>query len=209
MIQLFNYPDTRGLRVSWMLEELGEEYEFNLVPFSSNGFASEEYIKINPAGKVPAIRDGDLVLTESAAIVTYLGDKFPDKKLVPPAGSAARAKYDQWCYFVLSELEQPLWTKGKHKFMLPRDKRVPAIIETAEWEFQKALMILSQGLDGNRFILGDTFSAADILIGQTLSWARTAKQPVEIQIVADYADSILGREALQRARAREAASNTA
>ncbi len=209
MIQLFNYPDTRGLRVSWMLEELGEEYEFNLVPFSSNGFASEEYIKINPAGKVPAIRDGDLVLTESAAIVTYLGDKFPDKKLVPPAGSAARAKYDQWCYFVLSELEQPLWTKGKHKFMLPRDKRVPAIIETAEWEFQKALMILSQGLDGNRFILGDTFSAADILIGQTLSWARTAKQPVEIQNVADYADSILGREALQRARAREAASNNA
>ena len=209
MIQLFNYPNTRGLRVSWMLEELGEEYEFNLVPFSSNGFGSEEYIKINPAGKVPAIRDGDLVLTESAAIVTYLGDKFPDKKLVPPAGSAARAKYDQWCYFVLSELEQPLWTKGKHKFMLPRDKRVPAIIETAEWEFQKALKILSQGLDGHRFILGDTFSAADILIGQTLSWARTAKQPVELQNVADYADSILGREALQRARAREAASNNA
>ena len=209
MIQLFNYPNTRGLRVTWMLEELEADYEFNLVPAGSNGFGSEEYIKINPAGKVPAIRDGDLVLTESAAIVTYLGDKFPDKKLVPPAGSAARAKYDQWCYFVLSELEQPLWTKGKHKFMLPRDKRVPAIIETAEWEFQKALMILSQGLDGHRFILGDTFSAADILIGQTLSWARTAKQPVELQNVADYADSILGREALQRARTREAASNNA
>ena len=209
MIQLFNYPDTRGLRVTWMLEELEADYEFNLVPVGNSGFGSEEYIKINPAGKVPAIRDGDLVLTESAAIVTYLGDKFPAKKLVPTAGSAARAKYDQWCYFVLSELEQPLWTKGKHKFMLPRDKRVPAIIETAEWEFQKALKILSQGLDGNRFILGDTFSAADILIGQTLSWARTAKQPVEIQNVADYADSILGREALQRARAREAASNNA
>ena len=209
MIQLFNYPNTRGLRVTWMLEELEADYEFNLVPVGNRGFGSEEYIKINPAGKVPAIRDGDLVLTESAAIVTYLGDKFPDKKLVPPAGSAARAKYDQWCYFVLSELEQPLWTKGKHKFMLPRDKRVPAIIETAEWEFQKALKILSQGLDGHRFILGDTFSAADILIGQTLSWARTAKQPVELQNVADYADSILGREALQRARTREAASNNA
>ena len=209
MIQLFNYPNTRGLRVTWMLEELETDYEFNLVPVGNSGFGSEEYIKINPAGKVPAIRDGDLVLTESAAIVTYLGDKFPAKKLVPPAGSAARAKYDQWCYFVLSELEQPLWTKGKHKFMLPRDKRVPAIIETAEWEFQKALKILSQGLDGHRFILGDTFSAADILIGQTLSWARTAKQPVELQNVADYADSILGREALQRARTREAASNNA
>ena len=93
--------------------------------------------------------------------------------------------------------------------MLPRDKRVPAIIETAEWEFQKALKILSQGLDGHRFILGDTFSAADILIGHTLSWARTAKQPVEIQNIKDYAESVLDRDALQRARAREAASKQA
>ena len=83
---------------------------------------------------------------------------------------------------------------------------MPAAIKTAEWEFQKALSILSRGLDGNSYILGDTFSAADILIGHTLSWARTAKQPVEMQNVQDYADSILGRAALQRARAREAAS---
>ncbi len=206
MIQLFNYPNSRSLRVTWMLEELEEDYEFTLVPLGSNEVAYKEYLKINPAGKVPAIRDGDLVLTESAAIVTYLGDKFPEKKLVPPAGTAARAKHDQWCYFVLSELEQPLWTKGKHKFVLPADKRVPAVFETAEWEFQKALKILSQGLDGNKFILGDIFSAADILVGHTLSWARTAKQPVEFQNVKDYAASVLGRAALQRARAREAAA---
>ena len=205
MIKLFNYPDTRGLRVTWMLEELEEEYEFNLVPFGRNRFASAEYLKINPGGKVPAIRDGDLILTESAAILAYLGDKFPEKKLVPPAGSAERGKYNQWCYFVLSELEQPLWTKGKHKFMLPPDKRVPAVIETAAWEFQKALNVLSNGLNGNEFILGDTFTAADILIGHTLSWAVTAKQPVDIQNITDYAGRILGREALQRARAREAA----
>ncbi len=204
MIELFNYPDTRGIRVTWMLEELELEYEFNLVPFSGNGFASEEYLKINPGGKVPAIRDGDLILTESAAILAYLGDKFPEKKLVPPAGSAKRGKYDQWSYFVLSELEQPLWTKGKHKFMLPRDKRVPAVIETANWEFQNALSVLSKGLDGNEFILGDSFTAADILIAHTLSWAMTAKQPIEIQNVKDYAGRMLDREALQNARAREA-----
>ena len=209
MIQLYNFPKTRGLRVTWMLEELEADYEFTLVPFGDNGFASEEYLKVNPAGKVPAIRDGDLVLTESAAIVTYLGDKFRNEQLVPPAGTVGRAKYDQWCYFVLSELEQPLWTKGRHTFILPPDKRVPAVIETAEWEFQKALNILSRGLDGNRYILGDTFSAADILIGHTLSWARTAKQPIEIQNIQEYADLVLGREALERARAREAkAANT-
>ena len=206
MLELFNFPKTRGFRVTWMLEELEADYEFRLVPYGANGFASEDYLKINPAGKVPALRDGDLVLTESAAIVTYLGDKFPEKQLVPAAGTAARAKYDQWCYFVLTELEQPLWTKGKHTFIFPPDKRVPAVIETAQWEFQKALNILSKGLEGNKYILGDSFSAADILIGHTLTWARTAKQPVEFQNVTDYAELILGREALQRARDREAAA---
>ena len=206
MLQLFNYPNTRGLRVTWMLEELGADYEFKLVPFGANRFASEDYLNINPAGKVPALREGDMTLTESAAIVTYLGDRFPDKKLVPPAGTAARAQYDQWCYFVLTELEQPLWTKGKHTFILPSDKRVPAVIETAQWEFQRALNILSRGLDGNRYILGDAFSAADILIGQTLLWARVAKQPVEQQNINDYAERILARDALQQARAREAAA---
>ena len=206
MLQLYNYPKTRGFRVTWMLEELEADYEFKLVPFGPNGFASEDYLKINPAGKVPALRDGDLVLTESAAIVTWLGDKFPDRQLVPPAGTAARAKYDQWCYFVLTELEQPLWTKGKHTFVLPAEKRVPAVIETAKWEFQKALEILGKGLEGHRYILGDAFSAADILIGHTLTWAATAKQSVELQNVKDYAKLILGRDALQRATAREAAA---
>ncbi len=205
MLQLYNYPKTRGVRVTWMLEELEAEYEFKLVPFGENGFASEDYVKINPAGKVPALRDGDLLLTESAAIVTYLGDKFPAQQLVPEPGTAARARYDQWCYFALAELEQPLWTKGKHNFILPPDKRVPAVVETAEWEFQKALNVLSLGLGDNKYILGAEFSAADILIGQTLLWARVAKQPVDFQNIKDYTDRVLGRDALQRARAKEAA----
>ncbi len=189
-----------------MLEELGVDYEFELVPFGPNGFASEDYLKINPAGKLPALRDGDLLLTESAAIVAYLGDKFPEQGLVPASGTAARAKYDQWSYFVLSELEQPLWTKGKHTFILPLDKRVPAIIETAGWEFQQAMNILSNGLGRNKYILGDSFSAADILIGHTLSWARIAKQPVEHQNIKDYAKLLLSRDALQRAQDRENAA---
>ena len=206
MLQLYNYPRTRGVRVTWMLEELGVEYEFKLVSAGDAGFATEEFLQVNPAGKVPALVDGDLTLTESAAIVTYLGDKFPEQGLVPTPATAERAKYDQWCYFVLSELEQPLWTKGRHTFVLPPDKRVPAVIETAEWEFQKALDILSQGLGGNRYILGAEFSTADILIGQTLLWARVAKQTMDFQNIKDYADRVLGRDALQRAQAREAAA---
>lgn len=205
MMRLFSYPRTRGTRVTWMLEELGAPYEYELVPFGDNGFASPAFLQVNPGGKVPALQDGPLTLTESAAIVSYLGDKFPTRGLVPPAGTPERARHDQWCYFVLSELEQPLWTKGKHRFMLPEDLRVPAIVDTANWEFQKALGILSQGLGDKPFILGDDFTAADILIGHTLIWAEQAKQSIDPQNVRDYAGRLRGREACKRTRDKEAA----
>lgn len=205
MMRLFSYPRTRGTRVTWMLEELGAPYEYELVPFGDNGFASDSFLRINPSGKVPALQDGSLTLTESAAIVSYLGDKFPALGLVPPAGTPERGRHDQWCYFVLSELEQPLWTKGKHRFMLPEDLRVPAIVDTANWEFQKALGILSQGLGDKPYILGDDFTAADILIGHTLIWAEQAKQSIDPQNVRDYAGRLRAREACKRTRDKEAA----
>lgn len=204
MIELFNCPGTRGIRVSWMLEELGADYEFKPVRLrEKNTAAFREYLEINPAGKVPAIRDGDLILTESAAIVTYLGDKFPQRELVPAAGAPERGKYDQWCYFVMAELEQPLWTLAKHKFALPPERRIPAVFETAEWEFQKALRVLDKGLGDAAFILGEHFSAVDILLAQTLNWSRFAKQPLESDSLKRYAERLLARPALQRARDRE------
>ncbi len=203
MIIIYSFPKTRGRRITWMMEELGEEYEYKLIPFGENGFKSEEFVKINPAGKVPAIQDGDLVLTESAAIVNYLGDKFPNKGLIPSTGTADRGKYDQWSYFALTELEQPLWTIGKHKFTLPEDKRVPAIFDTAAWEFQQALKLLNEGMAGNDYILGDSFSAADILICHTLNWGTNFGQPIEQDKLKDYQERISNRDALQRAISRE------
>ena len=203
MITLYSFPKTRGRRVTWMMEELGENYEFKLIPRGENGFKSDVFLKINPAGKVPAIQDGELVLTESAAIVTYLGDKFPNKGLVPAAGTTERGKYNQWSYFALTELEQPLWTIGKHKFALPEDKRIPAIFDTAAWEFQQALKILDKGLDGNNYILGDSFSAADILICHTLNWGTNFGQPIEQVKLKAYQERVSSRDALQRAIFRE------
>jgi len=203
MIILYSFPKTRGRRITWMMEELGEDYEFKLIPFEKNGFKSEEFLKINPAGKVPAIQDGSLVLTESAAIISYLGDKFPDKGLIPAAGTAERGKYNQWSYFVLTELEQPLWTIGKHQFALPEDKRVPEIFETAAWEFQQALKLLEYGLADNNYILGNNFSAADILIGHTLNWGTNFGQPIGQNKLKDYQKRVNSRDALQRAISRE------
>lgn len=206
MIKVFGFPQTRSRRITWMLEELGQDYEFVLVDFNKGEHKSPAYLAINPAGKIPAMQDGKLILTESAAILTYLGDKFPDKGLVPTAGTAERGLFEQWCYFTLSELEQPLWTMGKHLFSLPEEHRVPQIIKTAEWEFQRALALLEQGLGDKQYILGDNFSGADILLAHTLIWAINFKQAVDQINLQQYVQRMRDREALTRAIAKEEAA---
>ncbi len=205
MIKVFGYPQTRSRRITWMLEELDQDYEFKLIDFNKGESKSPEYLAINPAGKVPAMQDGELLLTESAAIVTYLGDKFPDKGLVPEAGTSARGKFEQWSYFALSELEQALWTMGKHRFALPKEHRVPEVIKTAEYEFQCALTLLEQGLASNQYILGDDFYAADILLGHTLIWGINFKQKVEQDSLLQYVQRLRDRDALLKAIAKEEA----
>lgn len=203
MITLYGFPNSRSLRVSWLLEELGADYDYQLIDLRSGAGQSPEYLAINPGGKVPALRDGDLVLTESAAIVTYLGDKSANRQLVPEPGTPLRGKYDQWCHFAMCELEQPLWNIAKHKFAIPEQYRVANIVPTADWEFQKALNVLSQGLGDKPYILGDSFSAADILLAHTLFWGKAFEQKIEQPNLLDYIGSIQDRPALQRARERE------
>lgn len=156
---------------------------------------------MNPAGKVPAFRHGDLVLTESAAICNYIAEQSPEKGLVPVSGSAERGLYDQWMFFAMSELEQPLWSMGKHRFALPEEQRIPKMQEVARWEFDRALELLRIGLGEKTYILGENFSVADILIGQTLFWARTFKVPFEAENLVAYNDRLRARPAFQRVRA--------
>ena len=206
MFTVYGHPNTRSTRVTWMLEELALPYEFHLIDFKKGDSRSPEFLAINPSGKVPALVHDNTALLESASIVAYLGDITEEPKLVPTAGSIERALYDQWSYFALCELEQPLWTIGKNKFALPADHRCPEIFPTAQWEFQQALNLLSSGLGEKTYILGETFSAADILIAQTLFWAIAFKQPIEQKNLRAYVDRIKTRPALARASSREAAA---
>ena len=206
MMKVYGYPKTRATRITWMLEELGEQYEFCLVDFKKGESQSPEYLAINPAGKVPAFGHDGLLLLESAAILAYLGDIHPASKLVPVAGTAERAVYDQWSYFALCELEQPLWTIGKNTFALPKEHRCAEIFPTAQWEFQKALTLFSAGLGDNPYILGENFSAADILLGHTLLWAIAFKQPIKQENLVAYVDRMKSRPALAQASAKEAAA---
>ena len=207
MITLYGCPNTRSSRVSWMLEELNLPYEYSFVDFSKGGSQAPEFLAVTPAGKVPVLTDDDLLLTESAAIINYLGDKYGNGDLIPKAGTAQRGLYDQWCHFAMSELEQPLWTIGKHKFALPSEHRVKEIFPTAAWEFQKALGLFSKGLGESPYILGDNFSAADILLTQTLFWAISFKQEIPQTNLQEYIERLRNRPALLKAKEREQAES--
>ena len=207
MIKLYGYPRSRSTRVVWMLEEYGVDYEYIKIELLKGAGQAEDYLKVHADGKVPAIDDDGFVLTESAAIMTYLGDKYPASNLVPMPNSKQRAKYDEWCFFVLTELEQPLWTTGKHTFVFPEEKRVPEILEIARWEFLKACKVLAQRLENKTFALGESFSAIDILVAQTLLWAKAFDMPTGSKELDAYRDRISARPSLGRVVDRETAAN--
>ncbi len=203
MMKIFGFPNSRSARAVWALEEAGAAYEYIKVDLFKGEGRQPPYLDLNPGGKVPTLIDDDLVLTESAAICTYLGDKFPASSLVPSAGTPERARYEQWCFFVIGELEQPLWTMAKHRFALPEKRRVPMVIDTAIWEFSVAAKVLNTGLGDREFIVDGRFTAADILVAHTLGWARAFEVSLGHERLEAYADRLLSRPALARARARE------
>ncbi|MGB5062448.1 MAG: glutathione S-transferase family protein [Candidatus Competibacter sp.] len=205
MLMVYGFPNARSSRVVWALEEAGAEYEYIYVDLKAGAGWQPEYLALNAGGKVPTLVDGEFVLTESGAICTYLGDRFPATGLTPQVGSRERARYNQWCYFVLSELEQPLWTIGKHTFALPEQRRAPVVLETARWEFSVAAKVLAEGLGRREFIVGNRFTAADILVAHTLGWAQAVKLPLEHDNLESYAARLLARPAWARAREREQA----
>lgn len=192
---------TRSTRAAWALEEVGATYDYVLAPPGS-----PELLAVNPMGKLPALVAGDLVLTESAAICTWVADRFPESGLAPEPRTDDRARYDRWCYFACTELEQPPWTKAKHRFVLPAEVRRDGLDEAIAWEMARACMALELELDGRPFLVGDRFTCADLLCTHTLFWAMSARMEVPDALKA-YARQHLSRPALARAVAREEAAN--
>jgi len=203
MLELYGFPKSRATRALWALEEAGAEYHYIKVDLGSGEGRREPFLTLNPGGKVPVLVDGDLVLTESLAICTYIGDQYPHKALTPACGSQARAIYNKWCSFVISELEQPLWTIARHSFIYPESLRVPAIKGTARHEFATAIAVLGKMFPAGEFLLGEQFSMADILLAHTLNWAVTAGMSIDDTHLQDYTDRLSQREALTRARQQE------
>ncbi|MGI2177283.1 glutathione S-transferase family protein [Shewanella frigidimarina] len=203
MITLYGTQKSRALRVSWLLEELGVEWQFHFIDFAKGENKRDAFLALNPSGKMPVLTDGDFVLTESAAIMRYLAEKYGQGKWLPKPGTQASGIHERWMSFVISELEQPLWSMGKHRFALPKELRVDAMFAVAKWEFDQAAAIAETWIPESGFLCGSSPMVADILLAQTLGWALGFEQHLPPKLSA-YRDRLKQRPALAAALAKTA-----
>ncbi|HEY2388374.1 MAG TPA: glutathione S-transferase family protein [Candidatus Binatia bacterium] len=199
-MKLYYSPQTRAARPRWLLEEIGTPYELVTLDLQKGEHKTPDYMKIHPHGAVPALVDGDLALFESAAICMYLADKFPEKKLAPPLGTPARGLYYQWMLYSMATLEPPVLEVFLNTIMLPEAERSPKAVEKARATFAGVAKVLSNALTGRDYILGDQFSAADVMIGGMLAWAGFMGLIADQPILQAYAKRLAERPAFQRAQ---------
>ncbi|ASJ62796.1 glutathione S-transferase (plasmid) [Sinorhizobium meliloti] len=171
MMKLYGLGPTRSLRARWALQELDAEFEFVPVNIVAGEAHHPDFLRLNPAGKLPVLVDGDFVLTESAAIVMYLAEKYGGEGLMP-ADLKERAQAYRWSLFAVTELEQPLWRMAKHTFLYPEEKRLPEDIALAKEEFLAMAAVLEQHMKGREFIVGDRISIADCVTAYVLDWGN-------------------------------------
>jgi glutathione S-transferase len=171
-MKLYEFAFTRSIRARWMLQELGVDFE----PVSVNLFAGEglppEFLKLNPAAKIPVLVEGDLVLTESAAIVLYLAEKY--RKFLP-TDARGRAEVNRWLLFTVTELEQPLWRIAKNRNLYPQEQRLAADIPLASQDFRAMADVAEKHMQGRTYVVGDDITVADFVLAYTLDWANEVK----------------------------------
>jgi glutathione S-transferase len=173
-MKLYEFGPTRSIRVRWTLQELGVDFEPVRVNLITGEHQRPEFLKINPAGKIPVLVDGDLVLTESVAIVLYLAEKYPNKGLLP-TGLVQRAQVNRWLLFAATELEQPLWRISRHTALYPEDERLPGEVIIASREFKEMATVVEKHMQGREFVAGDSVTVADFVLAYTLDWGNEDK----------------------------------
>lgn len=192
----YTNPMSRGRIVRWMLEELGVPYETKVVAYDA--MQSPDYLAVNPMGKVPAIRHGDTVVTECAAICTYLADAFPDAKLAPPVGDKARGDYYRWLFFAAGPIEQAVTNRAAGFVAPPERERM-----LGYGSYDRVMSALDQKLSATPYVTGDTFSAADVYLGAHVGWGLmygTVKKRPSFEA---YFDRLKSRPAYVRANQKD------
>ena len=173
MISIWGGATSRTLRAHWACEELELTYTPRLIGSRTGETQSAEFRRLNPKEKIPVLCDGDLVLSESAAIVTYLADTYGRGNLAPFPFTPERALYNQWLSFIQMELDaHTLYVMRKHKDLANLYGEAPAAIETAIAGFNKQIQVVTEHLATRPFLLGEHFTGADIMLTSILTWAQ-------------------------------------
>jgi len=193
---LFHHaPMSRGNIVSWMLEELGIPYKIDAMSLERGDHKKPAYLALNPMGKVPAITHKGVVVTEAAAICAYLADEFPAAKLSVPAGDPKRATYFKWLFFGPACLEQAILDR-----ML--DRPVSQSRTLSYGDFDTTMETVAKAVLMGPYLVGEQFTAADVVIGSTLQWGILTKAVPERPEIMAYLGRLRQRPALQRSFAK-------
>lgn len=194
-LTFYTNPMSRGRIVRWMLEEVGHPYETVLLEYGTT-MKAPDYLAINPMGKVPAIRHGDTVVTEGAAICAYLADAFPDAGLAPAPGSPMRGPYYRWMFFAAGPVEAAVTGKALG-LLAPADKKAMA----GYGSFEETIDALGRCMDPGPYICGDQFTAADVYVGSQIGWGMMFGTIEKRPGFEDYFERLQERPAAKRARA--------
>jgi glutathione S-transferase len=195
---LYHASPSRSSVALWMLEEIGVPYEIRLLSLNEGEQHKPEYLAVNPMGKVPALKHGDTVITEVAAICTYLADAFPEAKLNVPLGTPRRGIYLKWLFFGPGCLE-PAMTD----YVSPR-KEQPRRATLGYGDYDSVMNVVAQALKPGPYLMGEQFTAADVVVGANIRWGMMFKMVPERPEFLAYAERLKARPAAQRAEAKDA-----
>jgi glutathione S-transferase len=190
----YTNPMSRGRITRWMLEEVGCDYETVVLDYGTT-MKGTDYLAINPMGKVPAIRHGDVVVTEGAAICAYLADAFPDAGLAPPPGNPRRGPYYRWMFFAAGPVESAVTGKSLG-LLAPPDKKAMA----GYGSFEETIDTLDRAVAEGSYICGDQFTAADVYVGSQIGWGMMFGSIDKRPAFTEYFGRLSARPAAIRAR---------
>ena len=192
MITIYHVPGTRSVRPIWLCNELGLEISIERIDWGPAYRRSDEWRSISPAGKVPAMRDGDFTMIESGAMVDYLLEKYDDDfSLHPRPATTASAVFHQWCWFAESTLLRPLGLRRVLREEAGAD--ASGLIDAALTRFEQAMFAIEQALAKDDYLVENRFSAADIMMGYSLT--LTADRLDDFPRSRDYLDRVTARDA--------------
>lgn len=191
-LELYHAAPSRSSIVRWMLEELGQPYELHVLDLEKGENRQAPYLSVNPMGKVPALAHDGVVITEAAAICCYLADAFPQAGLAVPIGDPRRGPYLKWLFFGPSCMEPAV---SDHLF-----KREPVRPSAAGWgDYATVMDVLAKAVATGPYLLGEQFTAADVVIGSGLRWGMLFKGVPQRPEFLAYTARLAERPALRRA----------